>query len=50
MDLSSSEEASEMAQEGKMLAAKTEDLSLTPRTQMVEGENQFLHATPTHRP
>lgn len=33
--------AGEMAQQGKALAAKPDDLSSSPGSQMVEGENQL---------
>ena len=35
-----------MAQQVKVLAIKSDDLSLTPRTHMVGGENQLLKTGP----
>lgn len=40
--------ASEMAQEVKARATKFDDLNTSPRTHMLEGENQFLQVVVWH--
>jgi hypothetical protein len=41
-EIKNTRKAGELTQHIKALAAKLDDLSLTPRTRMVEGENGLL--------